>query len=967
MPTPVAGAFDPAGDLTSPGTDISSLNVPGVDAESVGTHAPTEGEEMPPVAQPLFPDTAPGLAEAASSSTPGGPAVRLPTLRAARNRARSARSARAHSRGRGAHVTTAQLATPVQPTAQTTGTAQSPWSTFIGSPAPTPAPTDPTIQVLMATVAAMQESINTLTKQLMETKKYEVAGAPRMDHKDLKDPSEFNGNHFVSWSEDFITHVRLRDRRWEPLLKGIKERSKSPLSEMDGAALMAEADIASNEILQVFQQQLYVYLKKFTSGEPASYVLAGGPEGAFEAWRRMCDQGASRRDRSMRDERRSIWHPEPLKESQLLAGIEAWENRLAKYLKVKREDAMSTADKLMALEDMCPLHLQKHLALLEAQGQIASEGDKAYAEHKAALEQWFLDEQRWNKKAGIRSFAEAAAAGAPQAESQPATAEGEEATDENETYHADFMQQLFALVNNKFGKGKGQGKFGKGKGKGKAANEGAGGDGDVNMGDAQAKPKGNCYECGEGGHYGRDCPVRKARIAAGGPAILDKGKSKGGKNGQGNQPQQWPTQKQWRVMYPGPSPTQWSQWYPQKGGGGKSGMANMMTEQSPLMQLFQPGSMFSFTEKKKTKTPSLDKSRPIPGEKPFTSPNRFKVLTISEDFESSKDCLNCENCQNPKSHLKGPDKLVENVNVDKAVRVDIKDLVLGPSRNELKRFRRRERRDMERRQDLDDYEAMKEATVAHDGSGVPSESPPMRCSPKPVSDLRIVQPPDARAERLSGPGDPHHPLGDSMEAIKKLVQFGQDDFDKEFIKNATNLRQSLKVFLQRPVDGMLAPMVPKQSVPGEWELIKAVVDSGATVPAMPPSMGSAYPLEESLASRAGVEYECANGDSVANLGEKLMAVMTAEGTLRGYKTQCAKVSQPINAVRTMVAGKSAVCFGLGPDGDQHMIINRLTGEVNMIEDDGLNYIQNLWVVPPDRVGPIQSAMNDSQHFAGPGQ
>ncbi len=233
-----------------------------------------------------------------------------------------------------------------------------------------------------------------------------------MDHKDLKDPSEFNGNHFVSWSEDFITHVRLRDRRWEPLLKGIKERSKSPLSEMDGAALMAEADIASNEILQVFHQQLYVYLKKFTSGEPASYVLAGGPEGAFEAWRRMCDQGASRRDRSMRDERRSIWHPEPLKESQLLAGIEAWENRLAKYLKVKREDAMSTADKLMALEDMCPLHLQKHLALLEAQGQIASEGDKAYAEHKAALEQWFLDEQRWNKKAGIRPDTQNIALGA---------------------------------------------------------------------------------------------------------------------------------------------------------------------------------------------------------------------------------------------------------------------------------------------------------------------------------------------------------------------------------------------------------------------------------------------------------------------------------------------------------------------------------------------------------------------------
>ena len=98
-----------------------------------------------------------------------------------------------------------------------------------------------------------------------------------------------------------------------------------------------------------------------------------------------------------------------------------------------------------------------------------------------------------------------------------------------------------------------------------------------------------------------------------------------------------------------------------------------------------------------------------------------------------------------------------------------------------------------------------------------------------------------------------------------------------------------------------------------------------------------------------------------------MAIMTSEGTMRGYKTQCANVSQPINAVRTMVASKNAVLFGLGPDGDQHMIINRLTGEVNMINDDGLNYIQELWVVPPDQVGQVQAAMSSDQHFAGQGR
>ncbi len=200
----------------------------------------------------------------------------------------------------------------------------------------------------------------------------------------------------------------------------------------------------------------------------------------------------------------------------------------------------------------------------------------------------------------------------------------------------------------------------------------------------------------------------------------------------------------------------------------------------------------------------------------------------------------------------------------------------------------------------------------------------------------------------------------------KLAQLGQEGCDEEFMKNATNL-QSLNMFNEKLRDGKLAPMVDTQPRSGEWERIRAVVDSGASVPAMHPSMGKAYDLKESMALRAGVEYECANGDSVANLGEKLMAVMTAEGTLRGYKTQCAKVSQPINAVRTMVASKNAVCFGLGPEGDQHLIINRLTGEVNMIEDDGKNYIQELWVVPSDQIGPVQAAMSNNQHFAGQGR
>lgn len=58
----------------------------------------------------------------------------------------------------------------------------------------------------------------------------------------------------------------------------------------------------------------------------------------------------------------------------------------------------------------------------------------------------------------------------------------------------------------------------------------------------------------------------------------------------------------------------------------------------------------------------------------------------------------------------------------------------------------------------------------------------------------------------------------------------------------------------------------------------------------------------------------------------------------------------------------------------HFIINRITGEVNRMEDDGVNYLQRLLVVPQDQIAMVQQKIEESysdpsndQDFPGPGR
>ena len=99
---------------------------------------------------------------------------------------------------------------------------------------------------------------------------------------------------------------------------------------------------------------------------------------------------------------------------------------------------------------------------------------------------------------------------------------------------------------------------------------------------------------------------------------------------------------------------------------------------------------------------------------------------------------------------------------------------------------------------------------------------------------------------------------------------------------------------------------------GKWERIRAIMDSGATVPVMNPRTGRHYKSSESVGSKAGVMYACANGDTIPNLGEKALPVVTREGSVHGYVSQLADVTTSLQSVRHLHKSGHVVIFD-GPD------------------------------------------------------
>ena len=170
-------------------------------------------------------------------------------------------------------------------------------------------------------------------------------------------------------------------------------------------------------------------------------------------------------------------------------------------------------------------------------------------------------------------------------------------------------------------------------------------------------------------------------------------------------------------------------------------------------------------------------------------------------------------------------------------------------------------------------------------------------------------------------------------------------------------------------DSLQAVGEAQANMVGEWESLEVIMDSGAHVSVGPRNIGSkaGYTVRESAASRAGVCYTAANGGEIPNLGERLLAVITEEGTVRGMTQQVADVTKPLEAVRANLKSGHAVIFnddGSG-NGTGSFMVNKSTGEINAIHDDGSNFVMRRWIIPAQEVPEIVKHMQGDPEAAAP--
>ena len=150
-----------------------------------------------------------------------------------------------------------------------------------------------------------------------------------------------------------------------------------------------------------------------------------------------------------------------------------------------------------------------------------------------------------------------------------------------------------------------------------------------------------------------------------------------------------------------------------------------------------------------------------------------------------------------------------------------------------------------------------------------------------------------------------------------------------------------RLYNDRPLCAVPQTSEPwKNWMPG-WQYLSLTVDSGAAETVIPHMLVKSHPIQETQASRSGMNYASATGDPIPNLGEQKLPLLTQEGSLRAMTFQAAPVDRALGSVKRMCTSGHTVVF----DDEGSYVLNKLTGEVNWMREENCNSIMDLWIMP----------------------
>ena len=830
---------------------------------------------------------------------------------------------------------------------------------------------DGVIAQLLVQIQQLQEKVDRLTR-LPSTQRVDIATPVKrgdsddeeevddlkdIHFKDIEPPTKYDGKGWKTWSQNFKNFLERRDPRWAKVLEAIadKKRVTAPLTEVGKAEICKEAKILKGSLPRKFTAQLFDYLQNFTAGEPLAVIQASGRMESFEAWRFLSDQAQSLRGQDLHEEQRRLMKPMKSTTESLMKNIAIWERDVQEF-QSNSEKNFDETTKIIVLEGMCPDKLCEVL-----QDKADTKEIKTYAQYKQAASVWVTRQMSKKKteKAKISLMA-----------SQGQEGETEEVEHQEELNavldcliqnmpETEEKMHLAALVKTKFQK--------KGKGGGKG---GKNGDGTPMEVDHSNK---DCYHCGEKGHIAANCPSNKGEgkgepKGGKGKGKLGKGGEGGkgkGKYGKGGKPwvRTWaPTLRDWKGYYPGPSPTEWAGYWKQaqEGKGTYTGKINAFEKQK-FAAFQEQGWHEGATEWPSYPTDAASALASLMGAggkmaklqaKPkagVATKNRYSELEdLSEEpvpavctheccshkqvrFEPKIPEVNCEpslglctacadESDDEEDELvvtKTPKTPPRKMGNTKPNRGNVAAALLGANTDprkgtyELMEFIKAPSKNIEKRANRARRAGMQGETM----------------DPKVIKEMLQTKEPQTRPKAKLAPMS----LRIKDTTPQKLAPLGSQPPEKR-----------------------------EPTGPNGWEIMSAIVDSGATVSAIRPKVGRGYKVEESEGSKAGLMFQLADDSEIPCLGMKKMAVLTPEGHLRGMAPACADVGDTLQSVRQLLGAKHCVLFGLGENEDEHLIINKLTGEVSRLRDDGVNYLQDLLIVPPDEILSVQKVLAEGQ-------